>query len=106
MAADADWMSALSALESQLDALEHQLDTDAWDDPMELHALDLHGDVPPVLVPRAQQLAQRLAALERRMTTELAASRDALRELAARRRAARDYHRSETNALGSRAAAD
>lgn len=106
MVADTDWMSALAALESQLDALEHQLDTDAWDDPVELHALELHGDVPPALVPAAQQLAQRLTALERRMTTELAASRDALRELAARRRAARNYHRSETNALGARAAAD
>ena len=111
---ETEWASALAALESQLDALERQLDADTWDDPVDLRAVELHGEVPPAFVPAARRLAQRLAALEQRMITELAASGEALRELAARRRAARDYHRSERpfptrsdgSALGSPGADD
>lgn len=93
---ETQWASALATLASQLDALEHQLDDDAWDEPAELHHLELHGEVPAELVPAARQLAQRLAGLEQRMVHELEASRDGLRDLEARRRAARDYHKSDT----------
>ena len=104
---DRAWAAALDVLERQLDGLERVLDDDDWDEPPALTPVGAPpGPVPAELVAAVQQLAARVAALERRMSAELSATADQLSELAVRRRAARGYHQSEVSALADRMADD
>jgi hypothetical protein len=89
------WAAAMVAFLRQLDVLEEALEDDAWEDASKLTPTKVDGELPAELVPTARELVDRIAELERRIIDELDETRSALRDLEARRRAARNYRQSD-----------
>lgn len=98
------WQEALLAIGRGLDELDDVLGEDDWSTPPVLRPITVDHPLPAHLVPTAQALVSRLAALERRLVDELAQTRSALDDIDVRRSAARNYHQSAafTSARGSR----